>query len=571
MSRNTKSSKEVENNNRKSRFYLEALAETCPARLPLLPTSFSPSDKSPHITVREPAYIRAEYKGPGDNDSDSAQIRSNHAIPVECGLFYFEVRIISKGKDGFMGIGVSTKDVRTNKLPGWERGSYGYHGDDGKKFRGSGAGETYGPIFTTGDVIGCIVNFLDNSISYTKNGIFLGHAFTDFKERELYPIVGMRSEGECMELNCGAEQFCFDLQSYVQEERSQIQHLIRETPVSGIDDMACQCIISYLVQQGYPESALALAKSCGKEYEIQAIVDSIRQRRKILDAVLHGDIPKVFELLKDACPQLLEMRQDIWFMLKCQHFIELVKSGEEMSAVLEYGSELHSIFDSEEGPGDEEDAKMYMDGKEEEEDTQMETDAKGQVIDLDVVDIEDRIHSEGAQVDDHAYEAEDMFEAEEEEEDRLDEDHAHGPRADGRQAAEYHGGYPTDETEHPMPQYREIPRHHRHELLEKVFSLVAYVEPAISPNSYLLDQTMRIALADRINIAMQATDRRPSKPTLERLSRQARVMIDMLEDLSVVGLLMKNEVPLGYGDTHERSAESHALNFFNTISLPPSI
>ena len=64
MSR-SKALRDVENNNRKSQFYLEAIGETQPGRLSLLPTSFSPSDKSPHITVREPAYLRVEYKGPG--------------------------------------------------------------------------------------------------------------------------------------------------------------------------------------------------------------------------------------------------------------------------------------------------------------------------------------------------------------------------------------------------------------------------------------------------------------------------------------------------------------------------
>ena len=163
----------------------------------------------------------------GTDDSDSAQVRSNHPIPLECGIFYFEVKIISKGRDGFMGIGVCTKAVPVaHKLPGWDKGSYGYHGDDGKKFRGCGAGEPYGPVYTTGDIVGCVVNYMAGSIGYTKNGIFLGHAFVDVHERELYPIVGMRSEGECMEINCGLEPFCYDLQSYVQEERSRVHQVL---------------------------------------------------------------------------------------------------------------------------------------------------------------------------------------------------------------------------------------------------------------------------------------------------------------------------------------------------------
>ena len=44
------------------------------------------------------------------------------------------------------------------RLPGWDKHSYGYHGDDGHSFCSSGQGQAYGPTFTTGDVIG--TNFL---------------------------------------------------------------------------------------------------------------------------------------------------------------------------------------------------------------------------------------------------------------------------------------------------------------------------------------------------------------------------------------------------------------------------
>lgn len=54
----------------------------------------------------------------------------------------------------FMGIGLADKSVNMNRLPGWEKDSYGYHGDDGNSFSSSGNGKKYGPTFTTGDIIG---------------------------------------------------------------------------------------------------------------------------------------------------------------------------------------------------------------------------------------------------------------------------------------------------------------------------------------------------------------------------------------------------------------------------------
>lgn len=66
-----------------------------------------------------------------------------------------------------------------NVILGWDKQSYGYHGDDGNSFCSSGNGQPYGPTFTTGDIIGCGVNLVDSTCFYTKNGHHLGTAFKD--------------------------------------------------------------------------------------------------------------------------------------------------------------------------------------------------------------------------------------------------------------------------------------------------------------------------------------------------------------------------------------------------------
>jgi len=38
--------------------------------------------------------------GPGKNHKDAASVRATHAIPASCGVYYFEVKVISKGRDG---------------------------------------------------------------------------------------------------------------------------------------------------------------------------------------------------------------------------------------------------------------------------------------------------------------------------------------------------------------------------------------------------------------------------------------------------------------------------------------
>ena len=49
----------------------------------------------------------------------------------------------------------------------WEANSYGYHGDDGKKFHANGGGEDYGPLFTTGDIVGAGIHIQRQEIFFT--------------------------------------------------------------------------------------------------------------------------------------------------------------------------------------------------------------------------------------------------------------------------------------------------------------------------------------------------------------------------------------------------------------------
>lgn len=60
-----------------------------------------------------------------------------------------------------------------NRAPGWEPESWGYHGDDGHCFASQNVGKHYGPTFSTGDVIGCGVNFRTGTAFFTKNGHYL--------------------------------------------------------------------------------------------------------------------------------------------------------------------------------------------------------------------------------------------------------------------------------------------------------------------------------------------------------------------------------------------------------------
>ncbi|KAK5889595.1 hypothetical protein CesoFtcFv8_015587 [Champsocephalus esox] len=256
---------------------------------------------------------------------DAASVRATHPIPAACGVYYFEVKIISKGRDGYMGIGLSAQGVNMNRLPGWDKHSYGYHGDDGHSFCSSGTGQPYGPTFTTGDVIGCCVNLINNTCFYTKNGHSLGIAFTDLPPN-LYPTVGLQTPGEVVDANFGQHPFVFDIEDYMREWRTKIQAQIDRFPIGEREgewqSMIQKMVASYLVHHSYCATAEAFAKST--DQAVHEELASIKNRQKIQKLVLSGRMGEAIETTTQLYPTLLERNPDLLFMLKVRQFIEMV-------------------------------------------------------------------------------------------------------------------------------------------------------------------------------------------------------------------------------------------------------
>ncbi|ROV98618.1 hypothetical protein VSDG_04258 [Cytospora chrysosperma] len=170
-------------------------------------------DKASNLEVLSDG-LEVKYTGPrnlNERDHEACSIRADHTMPVQCGLYYFEVTILSKRhNDSTIGIGFSSKSVSLSRAPGWEPESWGYHGDDGHCFASQNAGKHYGPTFSTGDVIGCGVNFRTGTAFFTKNGVDLDTAFREVKGK-LYPSVGMKKPGEHVRVNFGQTPFVFDI------------------------------------------------------------------------------------------------------------------------------------------------------------------------------------------------------------------------------------------------------------------------------------------------------------------------------------------------------------------------
>lgn len=56
--------------------------------------------------------------GPGKTESHAASVRANFPIRRQCGIYYFEMKVLSKGEDGFIGIGFCSGKNGLDRLPG---------------------------------------------------------------------------------------------------------------------------------------------------------------------------------------------------------------------------------------------------------------------------------------------------------------------------------------------------------------------------------------------------------------------------------------------------------------------
>ncbi|XP_030759134.1 ran-binding protein 9 isoform X2 [Sitophilus oryzae] len=322
---------DVQNGTQNGTAVVDRLKKLYPAvnedRTPL-PRAWSPKEKYGYIGLSQ-GNLRVHYKGYGNSHRDAASIQATHPIPAACGLYYFEVKIVSKGRDGYMGIGLSAQGVNLNRLPGWDKQSYGYHGDDGHSFCSSGTGQPYGPTFTTDDVIGCGVNLIDNTCFYTKNGHHLGTAFYDLPPN-LYPTVGLQTPGEVVDANFGQEPFVFDIEDMMRELRSRTKLEIRDFPTPGLQTdwqaILNKMVSTYLIHHGYCNTAEAFAQITNQPFTEDIL--SIKNRQKIQKLVLSGRMGEAIDKTTKLYPGLLENNQNLMFMLKCRQFVEMVNGSD---------------------------------------------------------------------------------------------------------------------------------------------------------------------------------------------------------------------------------------------------
>ena len=138
---------------------------------------------------------------PGVHSDDfSPMVRADRPFPRhrQEGQFSFEVAIVNVGRNKEIAVGICVRDVSLDSFPGWERYSFGYHGDDGSIYcECEDATHHTDKRFKTGDIIGVSLDFTNSSLSFSRNGkeVKKLHLSRQQMDQEYYPSVGTSSPG----------------------------------------------------------------------------------------------------------------------------------------------------------------------------------------------------------------------------------------------------------------------------------------------------------------------------------------------------------------------------------------
>ncbi|KAK5171031.1 uncharacterized protein LTR77_004175 [Saxophila tyrrhenica] len=484
-----------------------------------LPSRWSDGD---HISGLEVLADGTEvrFTGVTKTSDEAASVRSDNPMPKEVGIYYFEVTVLSRGKDGLIGIGFSTRKVNLNRLPGWEADSWAYHGDDGYSFACTASGKAYGPRYSSTDTIGCGVNFRTGNAFFTKNGVYLGVAFSNIKTDNIYPSVGIKKPGEHLRVNFGRYPFVFDIDSMMREEQISIRKDLDKADVSKLhppdneDVLIHNLIGQYLAHEGYVETSKAFSKdvheqqqslsSSPQPYQAPDSDDDIHafNRQKIRRSILDGDIDLALKFVNTFYPRVLEEEEnrDIQFRLRCRKFIEMMRRCHELSAATSSPTTVTKSVASLDSNGHDSNGHAH----DEPADTQMELD--------------DQLHREATSHSnnnlDPATNDVDMDTSQDlppkasfmKHQDLLNEVYRYG--------AELRSAFINDQ----RPQIQKM--------LIDIFALMAYRDPTESVVGGLLDPSGRVDIAEEVNGAILVSLGKPPFAALEKLCAQTEALLD---------------------------------------------
>ncbi|KAI9842560.1 MAG: hypothetical protein M1837_007073 [Sclerophora amabilis] len=464
-----------------------------------LPAKWNEGDKFGGIELSADG-LEVRFVGPGkSHDHEAAAVRADYPMPPQCGIFYYEVTIVSKGKEGsLIGLGFSGPKVTLIRLPGWEPDSWAYHGDDGRSFCGQSTGKDYGPKFAMNDVIGCGINFRTGCAFFTKNGLNLGTAFRDIKGK-LYPSVGMKRPGEHIRANFGQSPFVFDIDAMMATEKRIVESDINTTSTASLyppldETSLVQALVAqFLAHDGYIETARAFSEEVRAESTALGYVKGSKfagleakedleavNRQRIRLAILEGDVDKAFKYMSSFYPNVLSVNEQIYFRLRCRKFIEMIRQCTELQLIAQNSSGKKS---------------SSLNGHSNE--------SYGEVFEHEM-ELDDQMSNGGGW-------------------EKMETEQA---------TAGLKHSTLLDETikygQILKSEFRDDPRKEVQKALEETFSLLAYEDPRNSVVAHLLEPSGRVPVAEELNSAILVALGKSSSAALERLCQQTEVLVSDL-------------------------------------------
>ena len=309
-----------------------------------------------------------QYVGKGSHHNDVGAVQSDHPVPLDMEVFYFEFTVLSSGDRGCIVLGFSDPGFKLSRQPGWEPNSYGYHGDDGRKYHSSGGGEEYGPQYSVGDTVGAGYHLGRQEIFFTKNGKHLGTAFTGV-HGTLLPTVGLHSNDEHVELNFGRKPFKFDIDAMLAEEQQLCEEAVAQVPLTA---EAVRAIVrDYLFTYGYADTLKAFDSAAGFVWD-KGESQYLGTRKDVRGMVFKGDMEEALSRTKlffdmhgveprhpllrapqEPPTSSADLAAEALFHMKIQLFIEFIRAGNLLEATnmartvlskLEGASQHHDAF-----------------------------------------------------------------------------------------------------------------------------------------------------------------------------------------------------------------------------------
>ncbi|KAL7053383.1 hypothetical protein AAHC03_027175 [Spirometra sp. Aus1] len=330
-----------------------------------LPSCFNKKSKLSNITLWDNRRKITDSRTQSDETLPTVSVLANRPIPLCCSLYYYEVTVNAKSRSGCLLVGffVSSQTEQKHKSSGTV---IVYNSNTGRISVNEEQLPPVGPPFGEGDIIGCGVNFVTNSVFFTKNGLLIG--LTNVSPQlttAVFPCVQMVSPTTQLTGNFGHQDFYFAIGQHMAQERSSaVCQAVDNKLTSELANSKMRSLVfDYLLRHGFSDTAIALApiienaptaqptKSdnegevqfgdgskmsdsaggdstaesavCGAGEEWPESFEAVKRRINLIRLIEAGHFLEAIAELSANYANLVHQAPAIVFMLRCRHFIEM--------------------------------------------------------------------------------------------------------------------------------------------------------------------------------------------------------------------------------------------------------